>query len=112
MEQNYSYCPFCAKPLEPSDYFCPNCGKKIKEKTLSSSYWKQLSIYAISIFLPPFGLWPGFRYLRQDDKKLKTIGLIAILLTLISLVVSTLLFVNLMKQVNDQVNQQLPDFTF
>jgi uncharacterized membrane protein YvbJ len=112
VEQNFLYCPFCAKPLQEGDYFCPNCGKKIREQPLFRSYWKQLSIYAVSIFLPPLGLWPGLKYLRQNDPKLKTIGVIAILLTLISLVVSTLLFVNLMKQVNDQVNQQLQDFTF
>lgn len=105
-------CPFCQAFVKPDDYFCPTCSKKLREKPLSSSILKQISIYLISFFLPPLGLWPGFKYLRQNDQKLKAIGGIAILLTLISLVVSALLAVNVINSVNDQVNKQLQNMTF
>jgi hypothetical protein len=34
------------------------------------------------------GLWPGFRYLFSKDPKAKVIGIIAIVLTIVSLVVT------------------------
>jgi predicted RNA-binding Zn-ribbon protein involved in translation (DUF1610 family) len=100
-------CPFCQVVVLEKDYYCPNCGRKIREKPLSSGIGKQLIIYAISVFLPPLGLWPGFKYLRQNNQKLKVIGGIAILLTVISTIITAILVVNLMNQVNDQVNQQM-----
>ena len=64
---------------------CPNCGKKIKEPPVLTSIGKQISIYLISFLLPPFGLAPGIRYLMQPDQKAKIIGIVAILLTIVSI---------------------------
>lgn len=59
-----------------------------KDKPLSTTTAKQLSIYFLSFFLPPFGLWPAIKYLKQEDRKSKAIGLIAIFLTVLALTVS------------------------
>jgi hypothetical protein len=84
MEQ--TFCTLCHIPLLDTYFFCPNCGKKIHEPALSTTLLKQLGIYALSIFLPPLGLWPGIRYLRQPDKNAHIVGWIAIFLTVISIV--------------------------
>ncbi len=105
-------CPFCDNSVTPHDFFCPTCGKKIQEKPLSSSVLKQAGIYLISFILPPLGLWPGFKYLRQNDHKLKLIGIIAIILTVISLIITALVTVQIINTVNDQVNKQLQKFSF
>lgn len=81
-------CKFCGFPISDNFYFCPNCGKKLSEPPLSTGIGKQIGIYALSFFVPPFGLLPAFRYLRQKDSKSKTIGLIAVFLTLISIIIT------------------------
>jgi len=100
-------CPDCKANLSESDYFCPNCGKKIKEKPLSTTLLKQLSIYFISFFLPPLGVWPGIKYLRQGDEKSKKIGLAAIFLTIISIIITSWLTMNLINSLNKELNNQL-----
>lgn len=98
-------CQYCHFVLADNFYYCPNCGKKVKDTPLSKTLVTQLGIYALSILLPPLGLWPGIKYLRQKDKKLKIIGLTAILLTIISCIISFyaawMLGNNLNKQIND-----------
>lgn len=84
-------CRYCHVNISSSDFFCPNCGKKLKEKPQSTTLVRQIFIYLISALLPPLGLWPAIRYLRQPDTKSKKIGWIAIILTVIS-VIATIWF--------------------
>ena len=80
-------CSSCRQTVSPEFFFCPYCGKKLKENPLSTSVFVQLGIYLLSVFLPPLGLWPGVKYVRSEDKKAKTIGMTAIVLTIISTIV-------------------------
>lgn len=100
-------CPFCQFEVKTQDAYCPHCGKKIREVPLSSSIGKQIMIYMLSFILPPFGLWPAFKYLRQKDTKLKLIGIIAIVLTFLSIIISAVLVINMLNDVNKQVNEQI-----
>lgn len=77
---------------------CPNCGTVIPQPSLSTTIGKQLSIYALSIFLPPLGLWPGIKYLLQKDKKANIIGIVAILLTVLSTVITISIANNFVSQ--------------
>lgn len=95
-------CKHCKYPIAETFYFCPNCGKKIKDPPPVTTFSKQISIYLISVLLPPLGLWPGLRYLFSKDPKAKIIGIIAIFLTIVSLVVSIWATANyLTSQVNN-----------
>jgi predicted amidophosphoribosyltransferase len=100
-------CPYCGRNFSLSDYFCPDCGKNLKDKPQSTTFTKQLSVYLISVFLPPLGIWPAIKYLRGQDKKSKRIGLIALLLTLISTVVTGWLTINFINSLNQQLGNQL-----
>jgi len=100
-------CPYCKRNVSSLDYFCPNCGKKIKEKPLSTSLTKQSLIYLLSAFLPPMGIWPAIKYLRQPDKKSKKIGLIAIILTVASIVITLWLTTGFIKSFQKQLEKQL-----
>lgn len=106
-QQQQSVCPFCHFQLLQNYYFCPNCGKKISEPPIT--VLKQIGVYLLSIFLPPLGLWPGIRYLFSKDQKTKKVGTIAIILTIVSTVItlwlSVAMFNNLTKSVNSQLNQ-------
>lgn len=100
-------CPHCSAPVPQGSYFCPNCGKQLQEKPLSTSAMKQIGVYALSLLLPPLGLWPGIKYLRQQDDKAKMVGWVAIILTILSTVVSLILYVQLMHVISQTLNSQL-----
>lgn len=100
-------CPSCKGNISPIDYFCPLCGKKLKEKPLSTTLSKQLWIYFISFFLPPLGVWPAIKYLRQADEKSKKIGLVALVLTIISIAISTWLTLNFVKSFQKGLDSQI-----
>jgi hypothetical protein len=100
-------CPVCHNKNSSSFYFCPNCGKQLHEKPLSLSFWKQLGIYALSLLLPPLGLWPAVKYLRQKSIAAKLVGVIAIILTIISTVVTLYYFYQIMSQMGKTMNIEL-----
>src|SRR5438552_17873142 len=82
-------CPSCKTLTYAVYFFCPTCGKQLRAKPLSTSIGKQIGIYLLSFFVPPFGLWPAFKYLTQKEMKAKIVGLVAIILTILSLVITT-----------------------
>ena len=61
-------CPKCKFPILENYFFCPNCGKKLKNGPLPINIEKQIGLYLISFLVPPFGLLPGVRYLLQKDR--------------------------------------------
>lgn len=111
--ENSVKCPVCHTEVRSTDYFCFNCGKNLKPKPPSTSNTEQLIVYLKSIFLAPYGIILGIRYLRQEESKSKIVGVTAIILTLITILIITKLASDLMSNINDQVNiqrQQFGDF--
>ena len=105
-DMDQKICPSCRLSLSENFYFCPNCGKKIKEPPVSTTALKQIGIYLLSIFLPPLGLWPGIKYLLQKEQKAKTIGIIAIILTIISTAVTFWISIDFFNQLNKIIGTQ------
>jgi len=102
-----STCIYCKGNISSSNYFCPNCGKKIKEKPLSTTFGRQLLVYLLSIFLPPLGIWPAIKYLHQQDEKSKKIGLIALFLTIASIVITIWLTISFINSFSKGLDNQL-----
>jgi hypothetical protein len=100
-------CPACKQNIQAEYYFCPNCGRKLKEKPQPTTMLRQILVYLLSFFLPPLGLWPGIKYLKQKDNKSKIIGVISIVLTVVSAAISIWLYFGLIRTINQQLNQQL-----
>jgi len=79
-----------------------------KEKFLSTTWLTQTGLYLLSVFLPPFGLWPGIKYLRNTDAHVRRVGLIVVVLTILSFVVSSwflaVWFDNAVQQANKALN--------
>ncbi len=101
-------CPFCHFPLNETFYFCPNCGKKLSEPPVSTA--KKAGVYLLSIFLPPLGLWPGIKYLFSKNEKTKRVGEIAIILTILSTIVTLWLSVAAFNSLSQSVNSQLNQY--
>jgi hypothetical protein len=101
-----SVCPFCSFVLTDPEhfFFCPNCGKQLKDKPLNTI--KQIGIYAVSLLLPPLGLFPGFKYLFKTDIRIKIVGIVALILTIVSTVVTVYLLMTLMSNLFGQFNGQ------
>jgi uncharacterized membrane protein YvbJ len=85
---NGSFCPYCGAPVQKDFMFCERCGKPLKGGQLSVTVMMQIGIYAMSLFLPPLGFWPGVKYFRDSDPKAKQIGMIAIALSIVSLILT------------------------
>ncbi|MDP3998415.1 MAG: zinc ribbon domain-containing protein [bacterium] len=100
------FCPYCQFPLISAYSFCPSCGKPLKPQPLETGPLKQAIIYVVSFFLPPFGLGWGFKYLRQEGDQAKRIGLIAIILTFVSLILALWITVNIMSSVSQALSGQ------
>ena len=100
-------CSSCHFPCVETFYFCPNCGKKFKDPPVSTTVLKQLEIYTISVLLPPLGLWPGIKYLKQETQKAKIIGAVAVILTIASIGITTWIAFDVVQRLNAGLNSQL-----
>ena len=103
-------CPFCAFQIDPAAYFCPNCGKKVREKPVSTNISSQILLYFLSLFLPPLNLISAIRYLKSPDPKAKKIGIISLILMAVGITLATWYAIGLVRSVNQQVRQQLKQY--
>lgn len=81
-----SACPSCRALVSVDMLFCPACGKPLKNNPTQTSTGRQIFVYTMSVLLPPIGFWYAWKYFKQPDKKAKTIGWVAIVLTIISII--------------------------
>lgn len=100
-ESQQASCKYCYASISGYFYFCPNCGRMLREKTTIS---RQIVVYFVSLFAPPFGLIYAWRFLRQEGSKSKIIGVVALVLTMISIAAVFWIFAGLIKSVNEQIN--------
>lgn len=80
---------------------------KLKDIALDITLSKQIGVYLLSFFLPPLGLWPGFKYLTKGNDHAKHVGLIAIFLTILGIIVSLWTFFGILHSINNTLNQQI-----
>ncbi len=92
--------------VRPTDYFCSNCGKNLHPASLGTTVVDQTKLYLGSVFLAPMGIFWGMRYLREKDDTSKIVGVIAMLLSIITLVVVIQYTVSFMNTINSQVGKQ------
>ncbi|MCX6791507.1 MAG: zinc ribbon domain-containing protein [Candidatus Gottesmanbacteria bacterium] len=100
-------CPQCHVIVRPTDYFCSNCGKSLHAKPLSTSLTTEIMYYAGSLVLPPLGYWWGIKYLKQTDAVSKRIGIVCIVLTTISFIVTSIWIVDYINKISATVNTQI-----
>ena len=100
-------CSSCHSIIPSTAYFCPNCGKPVKNKAPATSLSKQIAVYAVSLFLPPFGLLYAWKYSKETDNKSKKIAAAATVLTVISIIITiwtTEIFINSLNQSLNSIN--------
>lgn len=80
---------------------------QLTRKTLSTAISKQIFVYLLSFILPPLGLWPAIKYLKQKDEKSRMIGFIAIVLTIIATVFTIWFTFGFINTFNRELNANL-----
>jgi len=107
MDNIADVCPICHQAVSAEYYFCPNCGNNLKEKPMAISALMQIGLYALAIFLPPLGLWPGIKYVMKASPQARRVGMITIALTLVSTILTIwgifLLFNDYLSQINGEL---------
>jgi len=112
-------CPTCHQPVQPSYYFCPNCGTKLNAPPLSTSIMAQTGLYAFSIILPiicylAITKWQGYKYSRSKDPKTRNIGIIAWVLLIGSSVITfwyaTVWIEQQIQASTNAISAELPDY--
>lgn len=92
-------CFKCGTTITSLDKFCSNCGSSLELP--STTIGRQIFIYAISFFLPPFGLKWIFKYFKSPQQKAHVIAWVIIFLTIISIIISIwtgMIYINDLKQ--------------
>lgn len=107
---NSLLCPACQFKIQNDWFFCPNCAKILKEKAPEITFSKQILIYFVSFFLAPLGLGWGLKYVRSTDKKVKTIGIISITLTVLSIILISMVFKGFIDQYIKLINNIVPSY--
>lgn len=73
---------------------------------------KIVGLLAMSLLIPPLGLWPGIKLLFKNDRKGQAVGLAAIFLTAVSIAITvwfTIGFINSqMESLQGQLQFQNP----
>lgn len=107
---NNPLCPTCKFKTQSDWFFCPNCARVLKEKVPEISISKQALIYFVSFFLTPLGLGWGLKYIRSTDQKIKTIGIISIVLTVLSIILMIFVFKGFIDQYAKLLNNIVPSY--
>lgn len=103
-------CPFCSSLIDSTAFFCPICGKNVKQKPFSTGILAQVGLYLVSVLLPPLFIGWTIKYLKSTDAKTKQIGIISLVLTIVSLVAAVWFSISFTKTLTQQVNQQLNQY--
>lgn len=99
------FCPHCKSAIPQGVNFCPNCGHQIREPKLTTG--KKIGLYIFSILVPPFGIIPAIRYLRNSDPSTKKVGTILLVLSILSFAVNLWIGIYFMNTLNATINKQL-----
>jgi len=105
-------CKYCAYPISKESFYCPHCGKKLREKPASLGILSLLLLFVLSTFLPPLGLGMTIRYIKAEDKTAKIVGWISLVLTISAIFITILLAKSMFEDLNQQINSQMSDYKF
>jgi hypothetical protein len=113
MEENSEVkipCPNCKNPVDKLVFYCPICGKKIREKPVGTGFWPILGLVALSMLLPPLNLPLSIKYIRAAEPKAKQMGWISLVLMAVSLTIMIWWSVRWAQEVNRQVELEMSKY--
>jgi|SRR5579872_3619517 len=97
-------CPVCGNITAPDDVFCSHCGAQLANHNQNIGIGKQIWIYFVSLALPPFGFIWTWKYLKSGTPQQKRVGWIALILTVISIILTVWVTVGFLQGISSQIN--------
>jgi hypothetical protein len=104
---NELFCQNCKNSYDPLWFFCPTCGKKIKEKPAGMGVWNILGLFTLSALLPPLNIGLSIKYIKDPNQKAKMWGWISIGVMILALVLATLWSIKTVNDINRQVETEM-----
>ena len=104
MDAQSLICPTCGSILAPDDMFCSHCGAQVVKKVATIGLGKQIYIYFVSLFLPPFGLVWTWKFFRTGNAQMKRVGWIALILTIVSTIFTIWITIGFFQGLQSQIN--------
>ena len=105
-------CKYCSLPISREDFFCPHCGKKLKDKPVSLGILSLSWLFILSTLVPPFGIGLTIRYIRAEDERARIIGWVSLGITVFALVTTVWISIGLMNTINQQMNSVMQSYQF
>lgn len=102
---NIETCPFCGHGIEAKDIFCSKCGKELPKVNTPLSLNQKIKIYAVDVFLAPFGLYWFFKYFRNEEKTKRKVAFNSLYITLVMIVFIVLINYFFLKSVNTYIGR-------
>lgn len=103
MDNSQFICPSCGSITAPDDVFCGHCGFQLNRQ-VKIGIGKQIWIYFVALFLPPFGLIWTWKYLRGTNPQAKRIGWMALILTIVGILLTIWATAGFLSSVQNQMN--------
>ena len=99
-----TFCRYCQKEIPEDSYFCPVCGKKLREKEEKISLIKEIFIYIICFIFVPFGMHWFFKYVRSADGTKKRVAFMSLVITLIAVATTVSVTYNYIQSIKGYMN--------
>ena len=100
-------CPECKNTIDDKVFYCPICGKKIKEKPVNLDFGRIAWLIFLSAVLPPLNISLTMRYIKSPDVKARQWGWISLGVMCLALGLVTWWGIKWAENVNKQVNQEM-----
>ena len=104
---NQLLCPNCKNQVDKVAFYCPTCGKKVKEKPAGMGVWNILGLFTLSALLPPLNIGLSIKYIKDPNQKAKIVGWISIGIMILVLILATLWSIKIVNDINRQVEAEM-----
>lgn len=98
------FCKYCGSEIPENSYFCPVCGKKLKEKEEKITLLRELFIYILCFIFMPFGMYWFFKYFRNPDGAKKRVAYVSLIITLIAIIATFWVTYNYIQSIKGYMN--------
>lgn len=100
-------CPKCGQATAPDYFYCPYCGRNLKEKPVGTDTESLIKLMLLSALLAPWGLGTTIKYIRSPDSQARMAGFVSLALTIGVLVGLTIWSSFLISKLTEELNTQM-----
>ena len=103
-------CPECKNKIDEKVFYCPICGKKIKEKPAAMDFWHLAWLFGLSALLPPLNLGLSMKYIKSPDPNAKKMGWLSLGVMTVAILVGFAWAIKWAQNFNKQVSSEMDKY--